>query len=420
MIMTDSDPFLEHYSNISTTPGVGYKNGNNVKVFNKTIATTTTTTATNDTDNDNDDYSVLSSSNIISNLGTISRPSVSGLTCTGDLDYPAAKSLSTLFPVVSSKHQQQNRQKAARPCLDDSASRIYIKEVLSNAACTKLSNNNGTTSTGSSFDMDSLKVLIEKEEKKNKKKEKVGNINKNVNSDKSNNVSVVQFSNVTIQEYPIQPGDNPGGNTGCPLTIGWDPIGEPVTVQIDLYEKFRFGTSSNGSGDNDSNNDYNGNDNRRSNKKLCPLVSAHREHILHQLGYTSKSIRAGTKSANQTRRNRYQTIARLKSSKSDEFLESIQRNLHNIITCGEKKRREKKFLAPYLSTSSSLSNNNTNNNKSSNKDESHTSVIFFNDDSVGTNCSIKNNSSLQGEGMIKSMKSKVVSSQQISAINVSS
>ena len=51
MIMTDSDPFLEHYSNISTTPGVGYKNGNNVKVFNKTIATTTT----HDTDNDNDD-----------------------------------------------------------------------------------------------------------------------------------------------------------------------------------------------------------------------------------------------------------------------------------------------------------------------------------------------------------------------------
>ncbi|OEU15881.1 hypothetical protein FRACYDRAFT_240577 [Fragilariopsis cylindrus CCMP1102] len=304
--MTDSDPFLEHYSNISTTPGVGYKNGNNVKVFNKTIATTATT-ATNDTDNDNNDYSVLSSSNIIRNLGTISRPSVSGLTCTGDLDYPAAKSLSTLFPVVSSKHQQQNRQKAAHPCLDDSASRIYIKEVLSNAACTKLSNNNGTTSTGTSFDMDSLKVLIEKEEKKKKKKKKkeeVGNINKNVNSDESNNVSVVQFLNVTIQEYPIQPGDNPGGNTGCPLTIGWDPIGEPVTVQIDLYEKFRFGTSSNGFGDNDYNNDYNDyndNDNRRSNKKLCPLVSAHREHILHQLGYTSKSIRAGTKSANQTR-----------------------------------------------------------------------------------------------------------------------
>jgi hypothetical protein len=393
MIMTDSDPFLEHYSNISTTPGVGYKNGNNVKVFNKTIATTTTTTATNDTDNDNDDYSVLSSSNTIRNLGTISRPSVSGLTCTGDLDYPAAKSLATLFPVVSSKHQQQNRQKA-HPCLDDSANRIYLKEVLSDAACTKMSNNNGTTSTGSSFDMDSLKILIEKEEKKNKKKEKVGNTNRNVNSDESNNVSVVQFSNVTIQEYPIQPGDNPGGNTGCPLTIGWDPIGEPVTVQIDLYEKFRFGTSSNGSGDND--NDYNDNNNRRSNKKLCPLVSAHREHILHQLGYTSKSIRAGTKSANQTRRNRYQTIARLKSSKSDEFLESIQKNLHNIITCGEKKRREKKFLAPYLSTSSSSNsnNNNNNNNKFSNKDESHTSVIFFNDDSVGTNCSIKNNSSL--------------------------
>jgi hypothetical protein len=407
MIMTENDPFLKHYSNISTTPGVGYGNGNNVKAFNKTIATTTT--------NDNDDCSVSSSSNII-NLGTMSRPSVSGLTCTGDLDYPAAKSLSTLLPVVS-KHQQQNQ---THPCLDDSANRIYIKEVLSSAACAKKSYNssldncympnNGTTSTGS-FDLDSFKLLIEKEEKKNKKKEKGGNT-KIVNSE-SNNVSAVHFSIVTIQEYPIQPGDNPGGNTGCPLTIGWDPIGEPVTVQIDLYEKFRSGTSSNGSGDNDNDNKCN-NNYRRSNK-LKPLVSAHREHILRQLGHTSKSIRAGTKSANQTRRNRYQTIARLKSSKTDEFLESIQRKVHNIITCGEKKRREKKFLAPYLSTSSSSSSNN---NKSSNTDESHNSVITFNDDSVGTNCSIKENSILRGEGMIKSMKSKVVSSQRISAINI--
>jgi len=283
MIMTDNDPFLEHYSNISTTPGVGYGNGNgnknNVKVFNKTIATTATTN-----DNDNVDCPISSSSNIISNLGIrTSRPSVSGLICTGDLDYPAAKSLSTLFPVVSKqKHQQQQNQKTHPSCLDDSASRIYIKEVLSrNAACTKKSsyntsssfdnycsmpNNNGTTSTGS-FDMDSLKVLIEKEEKKKnkKKKEKVGNTNKNVNGDESNsNVnSAVQFSNVTIQEYPIQPGDNPGGNTGCPLTIGWDPIDEPVTVQIDLYEKFRFGTSSAANGPGGDKN----NDNRRSNKK---------------------------------------------------------------------------------------------------------------------------------------------------------
>jgi hypothetical protein len=398
--MTDNDPFLKHYSNISTTPGVGYENGNgnNVKVFNTTTP---------------------SSNNIIS-LGTsISRPSVSGLTCTGDLDYPAAKSLSTLFPVVSKHHQQHQ----THPCLDDTANRIYIKEVLSSAACTKKSYmtsssfdncympNNGTTSTGS-FDMDSLKILIKKEEKKNKKEKGGNDTDVVVNNNNNNNVVGVHFSNVTIQEYPIQPGDNPGGNNGCPLTIGWEPIGEPVTLQIDLYEHFR-------SGDNNNNN------NRRSSNKLNPLVSAHREHILRQLGHSSKSIRAGTKSANQTRRNRYQTIARLKSSKGDEFLESIQKKVHNIITCGGKKRREKKFLAPYLSASSSkLSKLSNSNNKSllkSNKDESRTSATSFNDDSVGTNCSIKENNSNNNNNnnMTKSMKSKVVSSQRISAINIS-
>merc|ERR1712238_539442 len=108
----------------------------------------------------------------------------------------------------------------------------------------------GTTSgTSRIFYVDMLRNLIEKEEKEgNNKKDsnkvvvKSKNSNNKSNSDDGDAVgvavavadddddsaaicnndspsrNVVHFSNVTIQEYPIQPGDNPGGNTGCPLT----------------------------------------------------------------------------------------------------------------------------------------------------------------------------------------------------------
>merc|ERR1712238_451891 len=188
--------------------------------------------------------------------------------------------------------------------------------------------------------------------------------------------NVVHFSNVTIQEYPIQPGDNPGGNTGCPLTIGWDVIGLPVTISLDKYEKFR-----------DCDDSIHC---RRPSSQLI-YVSSHREHILRQLGYSNKSINAGTKAANQTRRNRYQNIARLKSSKYEGFLEVIRKNVHNLITCGQKKRRERKYLEP----SSSSSTNNG----------SYASLTSLNDESDTTRDCSKNNNNFR-EGVDRFSKDK--------------
>ena len=137
----------------------------------------------------------------------------------------------------------------------------------------------------------------------------------------------VYFDKVTIQEYMIKPGDNPGGTTGCPLTIGWEPI-SLVTLDFDIYENVRS-------------------QDRRGPKDLL-LVSAHRERILQELGHSKKAILAGTKAANQTRRNRYQTIARLKSSKSHEMLEDVSGKIRNFLNRGETKRDEQKLLGPYL------------------------------------------------------------------------
>ena len=48
-----------------------------------------------------------------------------------------------------------------------------------------------------------------------------------------------RFTDVTIREYPITLGDNPGGKTvGPPLTIGWKPC-STRTVDLRAYEKQR-------------------------------------------------------------------------------------------------------------------------------------------------------------------------------------
>jgi len=352
---------------------------------------------------------------------------VSGLTFSGpvDLDYPVAKSLSILLPVSTQKQKQEQhndsdddnddnddscKQRRHSHSLDDTANRIYMKEVLSiigkesyYSSFDNLYMSNHSTTSGSSriFYVDMLRNLIEKEEKEgNNKKDSKKVIVKSENScnkmnsddgdpvvaadpaDIGNNDSssrcVVHFSNVTIQEYPIQPGDNPGGNTGCPLTIGWDAIGLPVTIPLDRYETFR---------DCDDNIHC-----RRSSSQLI-LVSSHREHILRQLGYSNRSINAGTKAANQTRRNRYQTIARLKSSKYEGFFEVIRKNVHNLITCGQKKRRERKYLEPYLPSSSfSASTNNG----------SYFSLTSLNEESDTTrDCSNKSSSREGGDRFSK-------------------
>ena len=47
---------------------------------------------------------------------------------------------------------------------------------------------------------------------------------------------MVAFGDVTILEFPIILGDNPGCSGGAPITIGWKPCGMPETHDVDMYE----------------------------------------------------------------------------------------------------------------------------------------------------------------------------------------
>eukprot|EP00536_Pseudo-nitzschia_multiseries_P003746 jgi/Psemu1/284633/fgenesh1_pg.59_\ len=262
------------------------------------------------------------------------RSSVLGLTCTGDLDFAAAKSLNVLAPATG------HHQPSPTP-FENTAKRIYTKELVSNNFVSRSHIRSSSTHSVSRFDEDVKQCVIEQKkiQKLKSQENPQSDIAENSERNSSSRCAVtsahtetfpspgVSFDTVTIQEYCIEPGDNPGGNKGCPITVGWEPI-SAMTFDFDVYENVRS-------------------ENRRRSTEL-PLVAAHRENILMKLGHTKAAINAGTKAANHVRRNRYQTIARLRSSKSQEVMEKVRGKFHNFLTCGEKKRREQKLLAPYL------------------------------------------------------------------------
>lgn len=252
--------------------------------------------------------------------------SAAGLRCTGSLDFPAAKAISVLSPVVSGGKHKQSRHSS----FDIIANKLLTRELVSS----NRDNNSRARSFSdygvSSFDENLRTSLL------------VGQIDRlkleGIDNHNSSSARIaptttckcrVRFATITIQEYPIEPGVNPGGTKGCPLTIGWDPL-STKHVDIDVFENARS-------------------ENRRDLSQL-KLVSAHREKLLLGLGYTMRSIQAGTKAANLTRRSRFGTISRLHTIASQEIMEGLRSNLHNFVTLGNKKRREQKFLAPYATT----------------------------------------------------------------------
>ena len=244
-----------------------------------------------------------------------------------DLEHPAAKTINALAPVTK-EHRSDLKKSTANSGFENAAKKIFTKELLTSnlvdISRTETLSNYGV----SSFEEDLRMSLIAESKKRRKAGKTIGG-NQVKNTDNSGfayTLNTVRFSKVTIQEYPLQPGRNPGGNKGCPLAIGWEPI-STETVDLDVFEASRTG--------------------HRRGKEQLKLVSEHREHILLEMGYTSNEIAAATKSANKARRGRYETIARLKSTRSLEMLEDFRDNLHNFVTFGMKKRREEQFLAPF-------------------------------------------------------------------------
>lgn len=247
--------------------------------------------------------------------------------CTGDLDYPAAKTINILSPVSKKRASLNDRtKKSSTPSSDfeiSTANKIYTKELISTNTVHRYRTEDLASYGFSTFDKDLHECLVT--QKANRLKSKSAGTNSRNESSKPS--GAVRFSEITIQEYSVKPGVNPGGSKGCPLTMGWNPISTDI-LDLDVFESLRC-------------------EHRRPTEQL-KLVSSHRQHMLRGMGYTMKDIWGGTKAANLARRDRYSTIARLKSTPSQIRIEGIRRNVQNLVTFGSKKRREEKFLAPYV------------------------------------------------------------------------
>ena len=85
----------------------------------------------------------------------------------------------------------------------------------------------------------------------------------------------VQFSTLTVREYPICIGDNPGGTSGVPLSIGWSYENE-VTCTVDDYETARP---------------------RRRSATQMQVPAQIRSEMLINMGYSRSEIREGAEHA---------------------------------------------------------------------------------------------------------------------------
>mmetsp|Transcript_12998 Transcript_12998/g.32810 ORF Transcript_12998/g.32810 Transcript_12998/m.32810 type:complete len:291 (+) Transcript_12998:50-922(+) len=228
-----------------------------------------------------------------------------------EVDDPLAKTIDVLTPV-------RKRQGFGEPLSKSkefetfTANKIYTKELVD----TRKARRNSASYKENTFDNDLRECILEDKLRKLKFE----------GTPAPAPTKGVRFGQVTIREYPIRPGVNPGGSKGCPLTLEWTPVSTDV-LDLDVFESFRE-------------------EHRRPQDQL-KLVSAHREQILKKLGFSRKAILEGTRSANLARRGRYTTIARLKSTDSEEMIEGIEKKLKNLASFGRNKRREQKFLAPY-------------------------------------------------------------------------
>lgn len=155
--------------------------------------------------------------------------------------------------------------------------------------------------------------------------------------------SSVRFSTVQIREYPIEIGDNPSGDSGPPITIGWDHTRE-MEVSVDHNEAYGYNADEQSIAS----------DNKRIKRNIHSLHLSHLKRMckLHHSGYSSKEIGAATKAANHERKKREDTLKSLKNEKLNEYKEAVQRAIRNATVARKAKKAEKKFLKPFIERSS--------------------------------------------------------------------
>ena len=136
---------------------------------------------------------------------------------------------------------------------------------------------------------------------------------------KSRNVS---FDAVQIHEHLVLLGDNPGGNSGPPLSLDWKAQA-CYELPLDKYEEHR--------------------PERRSKHELA-LPDMTRIDILRNLGYSRVEIVQLTKPVNIARTRRRSTIKGMKRAGIEEFAERVSHKTLNMLSFGRRKREERIFL----------------------------------------------------------------------------
>lgn len=132
----------------------------------------------------------------------------------------------------------------------------------------------------------------------------------------------VRFDTITIREYPIMPGDNPGCLRGPPLTIDWNHQRE-FEAAVDDYEQERPP--------------------RRTASEIC-MPPGVRHMMLKDSGYATSEIQMYTKRATLIRKGRKRTVDMSHVSNMAEITEKFKRAVSNATVGRGKKQREREYI----------------------------------------------------------------------------
>jgi len=142
----------------------------------------------------------------------------------------------------------------------------------------------------------------------------------------------VNFGMVSTREYPIIPGDNPGGTCGPPLTIDWEYQRE-MMARVDMYEEARPV--------------------RRSTYEIS-MPATVRQQLLRNSGHSMGSIQRSTKNANVIRNQRKSTVGLSHMYALSETTERLTRSVSNATVKRRQKQEEREYIQRAFSSRGGL------------------------------------------------------------------
>lgn len=131
----------------------------------------------------------------------------------------------------------------------------------------------------------------------------------------------VSFGTISIREYPICVGDNPGGSWGVPITIDWEHQSE-ASFDFDMYETTR--------------------PERRTQLEIA-MPAPVRYEKLRAEGFSRQEIQKAEKQANIIRCRRRRTVEMLHMAPIHEFSETIVKGTVKALSLRKKKKNKDEF-----------------------------------------------------------------------------